>query len=55
MLGTNPRKGVTHTPAEVAAELADVAFSALVAIESLGADAAAVLGECAAKVAARLG
>jgi phosphoribosyl-ATP pyrophosphohydrolase len=53
--GQNPRKGVTHTPAEVAAELADVAFTALVAIESLGVDSATVLAACTAKVARRIG
>ena len=52
--GNNPRKGVTHTPADVAAELADVAFTALVAIESLGLDHQAELSACAAKVSARL-
>ncbi|GHJ48671.1 hypothetical protein Cs7R123_60130 [Catellatospora sp. TT07R-123] len=52
--GQNPRKGVTHTPREVADELADVVISALVAIESLGFDSDQVLSECAAKVLARL-
>jgi NTP pyrophosphatase (non-canonical NTP hydrolase) len=52
--GNNPRKGTTHTPADVAAELADVAFTALVAIESLGLDHHAELRACAAKVSARL-
>jgi NTP pyrophosphatase (non-canonical NTP hydrolase) len=52
--GTNPRKDVTHTLADVADELADVAFTALVAIESLGLDHQAVLAACAAKVAARV-
>jgi NTP pyrophosphatase (non-canonical NTP hydrolase) len=52
--GNNPRKGITHTPAEVAAELADVAFTALVAIESLRLDHHAELHACAAKVADRL-
>jgi phosphoribosyl-ATP pyrophosphohydrolase len=52
--GNNPRKGVTHTPADVAAELADVAFTALVAIESLGLDHESVLRACAAKVSDRL-
>jgi NTP pyrophosphatase (non-canonical NTP hydrolase) len=52
--GSNPRKGVTHTTAEVADELADVAFTALVAIESLGLDHRAVLAACAAKVGARI-
>ncbi|KOX08269.1 hypothetical protein ADK66_16345 [Micromonospora sp. NRRL B-16802] len=54
LLGQNPRKGVTHTREDVAAELADVAFTALVAIESLGLDAQTVLDLCAAKVKARL-
>ncbi|SCF19339.1 MazG-like family protein [Micromonospora chokoriensis] len=54
LLGQNPRKGVTHTHEDVAAELADVAFTALVAIESLGLDAQTVLGTCAAKVSSRL-
>jgi NTP pyrophosphatase (non-canonical NTP hydrolase) len=52
--GNNPRKDVTHTTADVADELADVAFAALVAIESLGLDHQAVLAACAAKVAARV-
>ena len=52
--GQNPRKGVTHTRTDVAAELADVAFTALVAIESLGLDSGAVLAACAAKIEARL-
>ncbi|WP_434090328.1 MazG-like family protein [Micromonospora avicenniae] len=54
LLGQNPRKGVTHTRDEVAAELADVAFTALVAIESLGLDARTVLDRCAAKVHDRI-
>ncbi|MGW3606619.1 MazG-like family protein [Micromonospora sp. NPDC005161] len=54
VLGQNPRKGVTHTREDVAAELADVAFTALVAIESLGLDARSVLDSCAAKVRSRL-
>ncbi|MEK8105810.1 hypothetical protein NKG94_12935 [Micromonospora sp. M12] len=49
-----PRKGVTHTREDVAAELADAAFTALVAIESLGLDAQTVLNACAAKVRSRL-
>ncbi|MEU8389990.1 MazG-like family protein [Micromonospora sp. NPDC048842] len=54
LLGQNPRKGVTHTREDVAAELADVAFTALVAIESLGLDAQTALDACAAKVRSRL-
>jgi hypothetical protein len=55
VLGQNPRKGVTHTRDEVAAELADVALTALVAIESLGLDAGVTLAACADKVLGRLG
>lgn len=54
VIGQNPRKGVTHTVDDVAAELADTAITALVAIESLGLDAGTVLAECAAKVLSRL-
>jgi NTP pyrophosphatase (non-canonical NTP hydrolase) len=54
VVGQNPRKGVTHTRDEVAGELADVALTALVAIESLGLDARQVLNECADKVLTRL-
>ncbi|MCF0096881.1 MazG-like family protein [Micromonospora sp. MH99] len=54
LLGQNPRKGVTHTGEDVAAELADVVFTALVAIESLGLDAQTVVGACAEKVRSRL-
>jgi NTP pyrophosphatase (non-canonical NTP hydrolase) len=36
--GQNPRKGITHSRAEVAGELADVVMAALVAIASLGID-----------------
>lgn len=53
VLGTNPRKGVTHTRDQVAAELADVAISALVAIASLDRDPKAMLEACAAKLRAR--
>lgn len=54
VVGQNPRKGVTHTRDDVAGELADVALTALVAIESLGLDARQVLNGCADKVLARL-
>jgi NTP pyrophosphatase (non-canonical NTP hydrolase) len=53
VLGQNPRKGVTHLREDVAAELADVAITALVAIESLGFDAEKVLAACASKVIER--
>ncbi len=54
LTGQNPRRGVTHTVDEVAAELADTAITALVAIESLGLDSSQVLADCATKVLARL-
>jgi NTP pyrophosphatase (non-canonical NTP hydrolase) len=54
LVGTNPRKGITHTREDVAAELADVAITALVAIESLGLDAREALNACADKVRHRL-
>jgi NTP pyrophosphatase (non-canonical NTP hydrolase) len=53
--GRNPRKGVTHSRHDVAAELADVVSSALVAIASLGLDPAAVLSEKASALIARTG
>ncbi|TDB71426.1 MazG-like family protein [Micromonospora sp. KC723] len=55
LLGQNPRKGVTHTRDDVAAELADVVLTALVAIESLGLDAQSVVSACATKVRSRIG
>jgi NTP pyrophosphatase (non-canonical NTP hydrolase) len=39
-LGQNPRKGITHSRQDVADELGDVAFTALVAAASLGYDRA---------------
>ncbi|MGB2572588.1 MazG-like family protein [Micromonospora citrea] len=54
LVGQNPRKGVTHTREDVAAELADVVLTALVAIESLGLDARAVVTACADKVRSRI-
>jgi NTP pyrophosphatase (non-canonical NTP hydrolase) len=52
--GQNPRKGRTHTRDDVAAELADVVTSAVVAMVSLGHDPAQVLTDAAGKLAARL-
>jgi phosphoribosyl-ATP pyrophosphohydrolase len=52
--GQNPRTGITHTYQDVANELGDVAFTALVAIESLGHDPAHVLAACAARVTDRI-
>ncbi|MFC0006661.1 MazG-like family protein [Micromonospora siamensis] len=54
VLGQNPRKGVTHAPEDVVGELADVVFTALVAIESLGFDSRQAVESCAAKVRSRL-
>src|SRR4051812_46092163 len=53
-LGQNPRKGVTHTREQVADELADVAFTALVAMASIGADPREVMDRVAAKVLRRM-
>ena len=52
--GQNPRKGTTHSYADVAAELADAAFAALVAIESLGNDPATAMAAVAGKMTARM-
>jgi NTP pyrophosphatase (non-canonical NTP hydrolase) len=52
-LGQNPRKGVTHTHEQVAGELADVAFTALVAIASLGFDPRLAMRRCTEKVSGR--
>ncbi|WP_327039646.1 MazG-like family protein [Micromonospora maris] len=53
-IGQNPRKGVTHTTDDVAAELADVVLTALVAITSLDRDPRDVVTACVNKAAARL-
>ncbi len=53
-LGQNPRKGVTHTRDDVAAELADVVITALVALQSLEVDPATILTRKAEAVALRL-
>lgn len=55
VIGQNPRKGVTHRLDQVAAELGDVAFGALVTISSMGLHPRTVLAGTAAKVAARHG
>lgn len=52
--GANPRKGVTHTRDEVAAELGDVVMAALVAIAALGRDPRAVMADVTDKLVARL-
>jgi NTP pyrophosphatase (non-canonical NTP hydrolase) len=53
--GQNPRKGVTHTRQQLADELGDVAFGALVTAASLGFDPRLVLAGTATKLAARFG
>lgn len=54
VLGQNPRKGVTHTTDDVVGELADVAFTALVAIASLGADPREALHQVVTKASGYL-
>jgi NTP pyrophosphatase (non-canonical NTP hydrolase) len=53
VLGQNPRKGVTHTWDDVAAELSDVILTAMVALASLNPDGREVFGEHLARVADR--
>lgn len=50
MLGQNPRKGATHTAADLAGELCDVIVTASVALTSLLGDATATRGALAAKL-----
>lgn len=51
MLGGNPRKRTTPTVDQVIDELADVMFTSLTAIASLGADPRHAVAACAAKAA----
>lgn len=51
MVGQNPRKGVTHSRDEFLAELADVAVTALCAMQHFTRDAKVTRGMLAAKVA----
>jgi NTP pyrophosphatase (non-canonical NTP hydrolase) len=51
--GQNPRKGVTHSRADVADELCDVIVTAAVALASIAGDPAAHLDTKLAKIAAR--
>ena len=51
--GQNPRKGVTHTAADVADELCDVIVTALVALTSVVDDPAGHWNAKLAKIAAR--
>lgn len=51
--GQNPRKGITHTRDDVAAELVDVMVTAAVALTSITDDPAAVLDAAIQRIAAR--
>ncbi|MGA5182994.1 MazG-like family protein [Streptomyces pseudogriseolus] len=53
MTGQNPRKGITHGPDDVAAELCDVIITAAVALHSFTLDPAAALAAKLAKAASR--
>jgi predicted house-cleaning noncanonical NTP pyrophosphatase (MazG superfamily) len=54
MVGQNPRKGVTHTKADLIAELIDVAVTALSAVQHFTKDEAATRGAVAVKLARML-
>lgn len=51
MVGQNPRKGVTHTQTDLLNELADVALTALCAMQHFTQSTAATRGVLASKVA----
>lgn len=51
MTGQNPRKGVTHTPDDLAAELADVAITALCALQHFTQNTAVTRMHLASKIA----
>jgi NTP pyrophosphatase (non-canonical NTP hydrolase) len=53
VLGTNPRKGVTHTWQDVEAELCDVILTAMVALTTVNPDARKVFAEHLNRVADR--
>ncbi|BCY11041.1 hypothetical protein [Actinoplanes sp. L3-i22] len=52
LLGSNPRKGTTHTVDNAVGKLADVVFTSLTAIASMGMDPRQAVAACAAKAAA---
>jgi phosphoribosyl-ATP pyrophosphohydrolase len=54
MTGQNPRKGITHAPADVAAELCDVILAAATVLHRFTDDPAAVLDWHATRVGARI-
>jgi hypothetical protein len=51
MVGQNPRKGVTHTRTDLLAELADVAVTALAAIQHFTGDPVIARAVMASKIA----
>jgi NTP pyrophosphatase (non-canonical NTP hydrolase) len=53
VLGTNPRKGVTHSWQDVEAELCDVILTAMVALTTVNPDARKVFAEHLDRVAGR--
>lgn len=53
--GQNPRKGTTHTQADVEAELCDVIVTAAVALATISDDPEAVFAAKLGKIAARAG
>ncbi|MGW3427988.1 MazG-like family protein [Streptomyces melanosporofaciens] len=53
-VGQNPRKGVTHKPADVAAEVCDVIMSAAVALHRFADDPEQAMDEHAARIVARI-
>lgn len=53
-VGQNPRKGITHKPEDVAAELCDVMLTAAVAMYRFADDPEQVMAEHAARVVARI-
>ncbi|WP_445520504.1 MazG-like family protein [Streptomyces sp. NEAU-174] len=53
-VGQNPRKGITHKPEDVAAELCDVIMSAAVALHRFADSPEQAMAEHAAQVVARI-
>lgn len=51
--GQNPRKGQSHTWADVEAEVCDVIITSMVALQRLNPDAAAIFNQHVKKIAAR--
>jgi NTP pyrophosphatase (non-canonical NTP hydrolase) len=53
VLGTNPRKGITHTWQDVEAELCDVILTAMVALTTLNPDARKIFAQRLEHIAER--